>query len=790
MFRLAWGRRADVPRTGSVNDAPTDHDLLDYRQLTDPIAQHILSLEPNQTPLTIGVYGEWGSGKTSFLRMIDSELRKGGVRPVWFHAWKYEREENLWAALIQTIVGQGTIGGTLWQKLRAKVRLAWRQVRLAAIAEELTGSMLNLVVRGLIIVACIAIIELRDELSDYFRLAPTVAAVIAAIAALAAAKPDALLGLFSAKIGIDVTRFTEAPSYRQHIAFLDDFTSELRSIIRIAGAGKPVVVVIDDLDRCLPEKALQVLEAMKLFLDVTGAVFLLAVDRDVIQHAVGYKYRGSKELAAEDKVVVNLQADSYLEKLVHLSFTLLPLGPAEIERLIRGVCDEETARWAELFASALPPNPRTVKRTLQMFVFIKRLAGEKLHNGAMSEALLAKMVVMYEQCREIYRDLPRFETLIHELEKMARDSNHEIKDQALADRAKQLLAKFPRLRPLLEDKTDSFEGKQLDDYLKLLRSVHRRPATPIPVSFVADRLRAEQLPLRLKREDGTLVPLEVDALLSAPRIVLRGPRGSGKTTLLRKFAAQLMDRRIREGSEPKTPLPIYLNLRDLPTLAIVNSRLRKDLERVEEIESGNAWVLIDDLDGSRAEPEVIDAVAEVVARYPSNRYILATRLPGLDLPMEGFVYYDIQPPSQVELTAYLEQQLGERGEELARQLMETELVKSPRLVRLALDHAKNTGKVGNLIELFVANTLERLPGENLEPAVVRRLLIMMAKRHEQMIIEPVVLSIAHDLGVSAADALHYVTLLSSDDAGLLVQPRPGSYAFSHDAFADFFRNID
>src|SRR5262249_43169714 len=157
--------------------------------------------------------------------------------------------------------------------------------------------------------------------------------------------------------------------------FLDEFTKELRRIVSIAGGGRPLVVVIDDLDRCLPEKALQVLEAIKLFLDVPGVVFLLAVDREVIERAVTAKYEPTKSDTATDRLAAVSQAESYLEKLIHLPFGLPPLGRDDIVRLVQGVCnDPEVAELGSLFAAGLPSNPRSVKRTLQMYLFMRELA--------------------------------------------------------------------------------------------------------------------------------------------------------------------------------------------------------------------------------------------------------------------------------------------------------------------------------------------------------------------------------------------------------------------------------
>jgi predicted KAP-like P-loop ATPase len=84
---------------GTNTDLPTTVDLLGYRQMVRPIVNRILASTTATTPLNVDVYGEWGSGKTSFLKMIDEELRDGGLTPIWFSAWKYDREDNLWSAL-------------------------------------------------------------------------------------------------------------------------------------------------------------------------------------------------------------------------------------------------------------------------------------------------------------------------------------------------------------------------------------------------------------------------------------------------------------------------------------------------------------------------------------------------------------------------------------------------------------------------------------------------------------------------------------------------------------------
>lgn len=74
-------------------------------------------------PFTIGVFGEWGSGKTSLLRLIKNNLQKDyNVLPIWFNAWMYEKEEHPLLPLISTIVNEVNNDENFWQNEKLDIK--------------------------------------------------------------------------------------------------------------------------------------------------------------------------------------------------------------------------------------------------------------------------------------------------------------------------------------------------------------------------------------------------------------------------------------------------------------------------------------------------------------------------------------------------------------------------------------------------------------------------------------------------------------------------------------------
>lgn len=81
-----------------LSDLPTEKDGLDFAPYVNTLVEVITS--PNtSTPLTLGIFGTWGSGKTSLMRMIEKGLPKS-FRTTWFNAWMYDKEDTLWRVLL------------------------------------------------------------------------------------------------------------------------------------------------------------------------------------------------------------------------------------------------------------------------------------------------------------------------------------------------------------------------------------------------------------------------------------------------------------------------------------------------------------------------------------------------------------------------------------------------------------------------------------------------------------------------------------------------------------------
>ncbi len=298
----------------------------------------LIASKETRTPLTIGVSGRWGSGKTTLLRRVERMLEQSRAlydpskpavmdfcnpdenpqslfrpcRTVWFNAWKYADEEQLLVALIRVIV---------------------QEMSRDDIVSKALGKLLD------------PSYPRRDVVNT-------------------------VLGWFSVKVGeVEVGLDTGQPvptAFAEKTALLDLFDEAFDRLMaawvhRKLDAEKVdpekgvLVVLIDDLDRCLPPKMIQVLEAVKLFMDKEGCVFLLGADTEIVRRAVEKQY--------EQAGVSGQGAGDYLEKIVQLRFELPPSTHATMQEMLNGevVIGEDWGDSWRLLITGAEINPRKVK---------------------------------------------------------------------------------------------------------------------------------------------------------------------------------------------------------------------------------------------------------------------------------------------------------------------------------------------------------------------------------------------------------------------------------------------
>ncbi len=176
------------------------------------------------------------------------------------------------------------------------------------------------------------------------------------------------------------------------------------------GIGIKIVVFVDDLDRCLPEKAVQLLEGLKVLLDIPGFVFVIGVAREVIERGIRVHY---KELYANHSDDLPKIERDYLDKIIQFPFTLPPVDPEAFRKHIME--DQmknlkEAEPYLDTILETLGKNPRTVKRFVNTVSFNLWVAREKqLENESSFEIeLLIKTCLIAFEFPSLYKQLGQY----------------------------------------------------------------------------------------------------------------------------------------------------------------------------------------------------------------------------------------------------------------------------------------------------------------------------------------------------------------------------------------------
>ena len=288
-----------------IPDNETAVDLLYYEAVVGTIQNLITSV--NDEPLTIGIHGDWGAGKSSILAMLEKNFSSDDqTLCIRFNGWLFQGFEDTKSVLLETIIEDLRVRNSseeTWEKAKKLLtRVNWMKV-----ARRMGGLAFN-VATGL---------PSPDQVKDVFQFAKDWVAAGTEI-------DGENIGRFVAEAE-SYLKEKEPDSIPSHIhAFRKEFIELLKE-----ADVKRLVVVVDDLDRCLPETAIETLEAIRLFLFVPGAAFVIAADEAMIEYAVN---RHFPDLPLSNGP--SSYARNYLEKLIQVPFRLPPLGYVETRTFI------------------------------------------------------------------------------------------------------------------------------------------------------------------------------------------------------------------------------------------------------------------------------------------------------------------------------------------------------------------------------------------------------------------------------------------------------------------------
>lgn len=403
-------------RTG-FSDGPIEdfaNDLFDVKKYVNALSDFIRECN---TPMTIAIQGDWGSGKTSFMNMIKSDIQKD-VIPIWFNTWQFSQfnmEGDIPVTFLQYLVDEveekcpaGTTGEELKKHIKTLGLLGAKAVGIAANIASGGAESLN------------------NYIEEYQKVNP--------------------IELFARL----KTNFQEA---------VDKICREMQT--------DRMVFFIDDLDRLQPVRAVELLEVLKLFLDCEKCVFVLAIDYEVISQGIRKKYEGSLDAKKSRK---------FFEKIIQVPFKM-PVAHYNIDNYIKeslreiGIDNKENVEYEsiyiQLIQNSIGYNPRTMKRAFNVFLLLSKVQeNEKQKMDALEKLCLFGCLCLQLSYEKVYN------FVISHL-----DEDEENEDAIVINQ--DFFAAFENdgLESFGEDffaeieKDKDYENRQLEDFLRVFFSI-------------------------------------------------------------------------------------------------------------------------------------------------------------------------------------------------------------------------------------------------------------------------------------------------------------------------------
>lgn len=293
-------------------------------------------IKQGDTPLTVGLQGEWGTGKTSMLYMLLEHFKKENIATSWVNTWEYSMFRN--PAETTPAILKGMLTNL---KISCESEGKWT-------IEE----------------------KSKDGFKKVFKFLGNVANQV-----------------ISNQTGVDLKSANTSEETLREQAEIAEIKKEIEIIITkliedTANEYKKVVFLVDDLDRIPPEQAVEVLESLKNLFDVPNCIFVLAIDYDVVVKGLESKF-GKKTEENEREF------RSFFDKIIQVPFSM-PTGTYDMGNLLSEkltslsivIPEELNDSYTNVVKYTIGFNPRSLKRYINSFSLLRSLRNSDFEEDA------------------------------------------------------------------------------------------------------------------------------------------------------------------------------------------------------------------------------------------------------------------------------------------------------------------------------------------------------------------------------------------------------------------------
>lgn len=391
------------------NDNESSIDYIDYQYLVKAIID-IINNE-NLLPCSIGIYGDWGSGKSSLMSMIEKTYSKDSeILVIKFNGWLFEGYDDAKTVLMSRIVDEILNKRTLTPKAIEYATKLFQKIDWLKVATQAVKLGTSLLTAGPAGIAFAGVQEVWNHAKEI-------------------------------NYG-DVAATNSEPTTNNRGNNIQEFHSNFEDLISETGLKK-IIVLVDDLDRCSPDTIIGTLEAIKLFLFTNKTAFIIGADERLIKYAVRRRFpevpgenveigRDYLEKLIQYPVRIPVMSTSEMTTYINLLFAQIYSNREEFEQVREKVISKKQAgdynfvfdhnTYRELYATSSPNldeaidlcsnvvpvlsiglngNPRQVKRFLNTLLI--RLSMATAKGIQLKKRILAKLMLLEYFKPEIFK---------------------------------------------------------------------------------------------------------------------------------------------------------------------------------------------------------------------------------------------------------------------------------------------------------------------------------------------------------------------------------------------------